>query len=155
MPGVKLKEKEDVSAEEMTGSPKKEAVVVVSKGDRAVEGTRIKMNAMEVLFGFVKKVRDDCDFMSDDNTMVMIMPSEEGDTQWLENKVFKYVSIVQSSMSKADIQRKIEGLYEAYKKADGTPDKVGLGIVRRHLDKYYLIQRFASVFVRDSNGKSS
>lgn len=127
---------------------KRGTVVVIGRGDRQIEGNRIKMNAMEILLRFVAKVRGDCEFLSDDNTMVMLMPSDEGDLEWAEEKVMRYVSIVQSMMSKADMERKVEQLCAKFEEEGGTPDKLGTALVRRYLDKYYLIQRYASVFER-------
>jgi hypothetical protein len=87
--------------------------------------------------------------MSDDNSTVMILPTiEEGDPMWLEDNVMRYVSMVSSLMSKDDIARKTDELCRRFESAGGTPDKVGVGIIKRYLDKHYLIQRYASVFVR-------
>lgn len=128
---------------------KRGTVVVIGRGDRQIEANRIKMNAMEILLRFIAKERGDCEFMSDDNTMVMLMPSDEGDLEWVEEKVLRYVSIVQSLMSKADMERKVEQLCGRFAAEGGSPSMLGTALVRRYLDKYYLIQRYASVFERD------
>lgn len=139
---------EEMPPKETMDTPKG-VVVTVCKGDRSVEGTRIKMNAMEILLGFVKRIVPGCELMSDDNNSVMILPTmNEGDVSWLESNVMRYVSIVSTMMSKDDIARKTDELCRRFESAGGTPDKVGVGIIKRYLDKYYLIQRYASVFVR-------
>lgn len=146
MPRVKQEMK--IPEETIQDTPKG-VVVTICKGDRNVEGMRIKMNAMEILLGFVKRTVPGSELMSDNNNTVMILPTaEEGDPMWLENNVMRYVSMVSSLMSKDDIARKTDELCRKFETAGGTPDKVGIGIIRRYLDKYYLIQRFASIFVR-------
>lgn len=147
---ARAKKEEETPLRTMRGT-----VITVARGDRQIEGNRIKMNAMDILFRFVARVKEGCEYLSDANNMVMIMPSDEGDPKWMEDKVMRFVSIVNSSMSENDIVRKVDALCQRFEASEGTPDKVGVGLVRRYLDKYYLIQRYASVFVRDSDGESA
>lgn len=146
---AKAKQQIEVPAEpEQTYGPGK-VTVAVFKGDRMIEATRIKMNAMSILTGFVKRVRPDAEVLEDDNCIVVTIPGGDGDPGWVENRVCKYVSLVGSGYNRETIEAKIDQMVDLFEKAGGTPDKVGAGLLVTYLNRYYLIQRSASVFRRE------
>jgi hypothetical protein len=125
-------------------------VIAVYKGDLMNESVRIKMDAMMILSRFLAKVRPDAEVMEDSNSIVMMIPGEDGDPAWVDQHVTRYVSLIGSGYRTADIDRKAEEMYQRFVDAPGSdPEKVGAGLIVAHLDKYYLIQRSASVFRRE------
>ena len=52
-----------------------------------------------------------------------------------------------NASNEREAKAKAEKLYEIYKAAGGK-DQVGIGLVRKYLYEWYLIQRSASIFVR-------
>lgn len=121
--------------------------IVMHKGNRDVEANTLKTNAMCVLMRFVARVRDDASILEDANTLMLAIPSGEGDPGWVHDNVLRYVDILGATTDE-QIDRKAERLMERFASLpDASPEKVGTGIVIRQMDQFYLRERSASVFV--------
>ena len=70
------------------------------------------------------------------HVMMMPMPRQEGDASWFKDNVFKYTYLADATMQ--DYGRKVERMYELYEKAGGTPDRMGLAVIRYMFDQMYL-----------------
>lgn len=128
-----------------------EVTFAVFKGDRDVEANKIKTNAMAVIISFVGKIRD-IEVLDDANSVIIRMPDEPGDVKWCMDNVFRYVDPIGAN-NPAEIERRAEKFCErAHSVPDFDPKKVGAGIIEKHLNDYYLIQKHASIFRRKENG---
>lgn len=125
-----------------------ETLIVMHKGNRDVEANMLKTMAMCVLMRFVARVREDAVVMEDDNTLMLTIPATEDDPEWVYANVIRYVDILGATTGE-QIERKVDKLVERFGSLpDASPDKVGEGIVIRHLKQFYLIEKSASIFRR-------
>lgn len=123
------------------------ATVVILKGNPDMEGNRQKIAQCGVLMEFVKLCVPKAELLQDDACFLLNLPNEkEGDTQWVVDNVMRK-TYWDNTSNEREAKAKAEKLYEIYKAAGGK-DQVGIGLVRKYLYEWYLIQRSASIFVR-------
>lgn len=134
--------------DETVDDPKKEVVtIVMHKGNREVESNMIKTYALTVLMRFVGRVRD-APVMEDDNTLLITLPAEGDDPGWVQNNILRYVDIL-GATTDAQVDAKVDRLMARFESLpDANPEKVGAGIIINYLERFYLMQRSASVFRR-------
>lgn len=121
--------------------------IVMWKGNRDVDATRMKMFAMTVAMRFVARVRG-LELLEDDNTIIITVPEDGAGHGWVYDNVFRYVDIL-GATTDSQVDAKVEKLIERYAaQPDASPEKVGAGILIYLLNQYYLIQKSASVFRR-------
>lgn len=117
------------------------------KGNMDETANMLKTYAMSVLMRFVARVRG-AEMMEDSNTVILTMPMNNDDPEWVQNNILKYVDIL-GAATDAQIDAKVDRLMARFETLpDASPEKVGAGIVIRYLNNYYLIQKSASVFRR-------
>lgn len=119
--------------------------IVMHKGNMDETANMLKTYAMSVLMRFVARVRG-AEMMEDSNTVILTMPMNNDDPEWVQNNILKYVDIL-GAATDAQIDAKVDRLMARFETLpDASPEKVGAGIVIRYLNNYYLIQKSASVF---------
>lgn len=124
-----------------------EVLIVMHKGNREVEANMIKTYALTVLMRFVARVRG-AQTMEDDNTLLIVLPDDGVSYEWAQEKVLKYVDIL-GATTDAQVEAKVDRLMQRYEaQPDASPEKVGAGVIIYYLNKFYLIQKSASVFRR-------
>jgi hypothetical protein len=135
--------------DETVEGPKKEVVtIVVHKGNREVEANIIKTYALTVLMRFVGRVCD-APVMEDDNTLLITLPAKGDDPGWVQNNILRYVDIL-GATTDAQVDAKVDRLMARFEGLpDASPEKVGAGIVIDYLNRFYLMQKSASVFRRE------
>lgn len=126
----------------------KVTTIVLWKGDKAVDADRLKTHALAVLMRFVARVRG-AEMLEDGNTIILTVPMDNDDPEWVQNNILKYVDIL-GAATDAQIDAKVDRLMARFsEQTDASPEKVGADIVIRYLNNFYLIQRSASVFRRE------
>lgn len=135
-----VKRKEETKEEVVT--------IVMHKGNREVESNMIKTYALTVLMRFVGRLRD-APVMEDDNTMLITLPAEGDEPGWVQNNILRFVDIL-GATTDAQIDAKVDRLMTRFESLpDASPEKVGAGIIINYLEKFYLMQKSASVFRRE------
>lgn len=129
--------------------PKEDVVtIVMHKGNREVESNMIKTYALTVLMRFVGRVRD-APVMEDDNTLLITLPADGDEPGWVQNNILRYVDIL-GATTDVQIDGKVDRLMARFESLpDASPEKVGAGIIVDYLNRFYLIQKSASVFRRE------
>lgn len=123
------------------------ATVVILKGNPDMEGNRQKINQCGVLMEFVKLCVPKAELLQDDACFLLNLPdAKEGDAAWLDANVMRKLYWDNAS-NEREAKDKAQRLFDVYKAAGGK-DQVGLAVVRKYLNEWYLIQRSASIFVR-------
>ena len=123
------------------------ATVVIMKGNPDVVGNRQKINQANVLLRFVNLCIPKAELLQDSSCFLLNLPkADEGDPQWVVDNVMRKMYWDNTS-NDAEACRKAEQLYTIYKDAGGM-NEVGLGLVRRYLQEWYLIEKSASIFIR-------
>lgn len=135
--------------DETVEGPKKEVVtIVMHKGNRDVESNMVKTYALTVLMRFVGRLRD-ASVMEDDNTLLITLPAEGDEPGWVQNNILRYVDIL-GATTDAQVDTKVDRLMARFETLpDASPEKVGAGIIVDYLNRFYLMQRSASVFRRE------
>ena len=115
----------------------KMVTIVVCKGNEDGLGVAVKLNAIEVVLKFVSKVLG-IQYFNGNHTFMLRCPNSVGNTSWLRNNVFSYVSII-GVTSDYEKERKADKLLEIYnqKNPDGE-DLVGYGIIKWFLEDMYM-----------------
>ena len=122
--------------------------IVMHKGNREVESNMMKTYALAVLMRFVGRVRD-IPVMEDANTLLISLPAEGDDPGWVQNNILKFVDIL-GATTDAQIDAKVDRLMQRYEGlSDASPDRIGANIIIDYLNRFYLMQKSASVFRRE------
>lgn len=122
--------------------------IVMHKGNREVEANMIKTYALTVLMRFVGRLRD-APVMEDDNTLLITLPAEGDDPGWVQNNILRYEDIL-GATTDTQVNAKVNRMVARFENLpDASPEKVGAGIIIDYLNRFYLIQKSASVFRRE------
>lgn len=125
-------------------------LVVIAKGNKDVEGTMIKMNALNVIIRFIELVLPKMIILSDNNMILVQFPDDNrGDAKWVQDNVFRFVDIMGTTNDNEAVARakKAYDRYAVYPHTDdGGKEKVGSGLLIHYLQQFYLIDKAASVF---------
>lgn len=125
----------------------KKVTVVILKGNPDMEGNRQKIMQCGVLVEFVRLCVPKAELMQDDACFLLELPTDrEGDPAWLEANVMRKL-YWDNAGGEREAKEKAQRLHDVFVAAGGK-DQVGVGIVRKYLNDWYLIQRSASIFVR-------
>ena len=122
--------------------------IVMHKGNREVEANMIKTYALTVLMRFVGRVRN-AQVMEYDNTLLITLPAGRDDPGWVQNNILRYVDIL-GATTDAQVDVKVDKLIARFESLqDASPEKVGANIIIDYLNRFYLMQKSASVFRRE------
>lgn len=112
-----------------------DALVVMVKGQPGDERMGVKMPGALAVMSLAGRILG-VPVHNGQHVMMMPMPRQEGDAAWFRDNVFKYTYLADATMQ--DYGRKVERMHELYEKAGGTPDLMGLSVIRYMFDQMYL-----------------
>ena len=125
---------------------KKRTMFVIHRGNPDVEGVSMKMNAINVVVRFVKMVQPKTEMLTDNNTILVVMPDNApGDTKWVMDNVFRYVDVL-GTIGDDEAEKRAKKAFDRYSALEKTGKEVGSGIIMHYLQQFYLIEKAASVF---------
>ena len=126
---------------------RRRVTVIVIRGNMMEEGRAERVFQLEIVMRLVKLCVPKAELLSDEACILMELPTdEEGDAEWLSKEVMNRVYI-DGVRSTQHAQEKAERLY-AICKEKGGEGRVGLGIIRKYLNDFFMMPKGASIFVR-------
>lgn len=112
-----------------------DSLLIVLKGTEGDIRDAVKMPAMLTLMRFASKVQG---LPVHEGRFLYAMPVGHGagDIGWMKDNVFKYCDPVGTVIQ--DVERVSDRMVELYEKAGGTPDRMGIGVLRYWLDQWFM-----------------
>lgn len=110
-------------------------MLILVKGRDGDVRDGVKYPASMVLLGLASRIME-VPVHELDSTAVMILPRRDGDLAWMQEHVFRYFTMEGTYIQ--DAPALADKMYAKFQDEDGTPDKMGIAVIRYWLDKWYM-----------------